>query len=169
MSPKENGLPNRGLHRAAHRGAHRRVRTIALPWRKAYVALPAIALIGVGIALVAPAGDVKGVTLSKDSPAVVVPGAEVTLTRVPPDRFTAGTQEAPGLVPWTARAPSPRPKTAKTASQPAPHPTTPTGQGPRFTSDAPATTTPSSPPPSPAPSLPALPIPFYRPTPSRFT
>jgi len=80
-------MPNRGVHhaahngahRAAHNGAHRGVRTIALPWRKAYVALPAIGLIAVGTALVAPGDAVKGVTVSKDPTAVVVPGAALTL------------------------------------------------------------------------------------------
>jgi|GEM_PF-1949733 hypothetical protein len=120
-------MPNRGVHRAAHRG----VRTIALSWRKAYVALPAVALTAVGIALVAPADEVKGVTVSKDSPAVVVPGAALTLAHVPPDPFTAGTQRAPQRESSKTGAANPTTKTAKTANQqPAPRSTSPTGQGP---------------------------------------
>jgi hypothetical protein len=152
-------MPNRGVHLGAHRGvrrgAHRGVRTTELPWRKVYVVLSAVALIAVGVALVAPADDVKGVTGSKDSPAVVVPAAAFTLAHVAPDPVAAETQKAPEREPSKTGAASPT-RTAKTANQqPAPRSTSPTAQGPRVTSEAPATTAPSSPPPSsPPPSSP---------------
>jgi Transglycosylase SLT domain len=84
-------MSNRGVHRGDHRG----VRTVALPWRKACAALPAVALIGGGIALAAPASDTKGVLVSKTSSAIVVPNAALTLPPVPAG---AGTQETPALV-----------------------------------------------------------------------
>jgi hypothetical protein len=166
-------MPNRGARRGARRGvrrgAHRGVRTTELPWRKVHVALPAVALIAVGVALVAPADDVKGVTGSKDSPAVVVPGAAFTLAHVAPDPVAAETQKAPEREPSKTGAASPATRTAKTANQqPAPRSTSPTRQGPRVTSEAPATTASSSPPPSAAPPRPTIPILFLRPTPSRF-
>jgi hypothetical protein len=159
-------MPNHGAHRGVRRGAHRGVRTTELPWRKVYVALPALALIAVGVALVAPVDDVKGVTRSKDSPAVVVPATAFTLTHVAPDPVAAETQKAPERVPSKTGAASPTTRTAKTVNQqPAPRSTSPTGQGPRVTSEAPATTAPSSPPPSSpppseAPPRPTLPILF---------
>jgi Transglycosylase SLT domain len=79
----------------SNRGTHRRVRTIVLPWRRACAALPAVALIGGGIAMAGPAGDVRRVQVSKDSPAVVVPGRALTMPPVPAG---PGAQEAPGLV-----------------------------------------------------------------------
>jgi len=66
-----------------------------LPWRKACAAIPAIALISGGIALASPAGDVKSVSASKASPAIVVPGTAMAMPAVPAG---AGTQGAPGLV-----------------------------------------------------------------------
>jgi serine/threonine-protein kinase len=160
-----------GAHRRVRRGAHRGVRTTELPWRQVYVVLPVAALIAVGVALVAPADDVKGVTGSKDSPAVVVPAAAFTLAHVVPDPVAAETQKAPEREPSKTGAASPTTRTAKTANQqPAPHSTSPTGQGPRVTSAAPTTTAtsspppssppPSSPPPSEAPPRPTLPILF---------
>jgi len=78
------------------RGVHRGVRAIALPWRKACAALPAIALIGGGVALATPADDVRSVVpVSKPSPAIVVPATALTM---PPALAGAGTQEAPALV-----------------------------------------------------------------------
>jgi hypothetical protein len=85
-----------------NRGVHRGVRTIALPWRKACATLPAVALIGGGIALAAPTGDVRSVPVSKASPAIVVPGTALTMPPVPAGE---GTQEAPGLVLSEATAP----------------------------------------------------------------
>jgi hypothetical protein len=161
-------MPNRGVHhaahhgahRAAHNGAHRGVRTIALPWRKAYVALPAIGLIAVGTALVAPADAVKGVTVSKDPTAVVVPGAALTLAHIQPDQFAAGTQAAPDRESSKTDSAYQATKTAKEANHhPAPRPTSPNGQEPRATSGPPATTAPSSPGPSLALPLPTLPLP----------
>jgi hypothetical protein len=112
-----------GAHRAAHNGAHRGVRTIALPWRKAYVALPAIGLIAVGIALVAPADAVKGVTVSKVPTAVVVPGAALTLAHIQPDQFAAGTQAAPDRESSKTDSAYQATKTAKEANhQPGPGP-----------------------------------------------
>ena len=78
----------------SNRGAHREVRTITLPWRKACALLPAVALIGGGIAMAAPARDVKSIPVAKTSPAVVVPGVALTMPAVPAG---AGTR-APGLV-----------------------------------------------------------------------
>ena len=78
----------------SNRGAHRGVRTIALPWRKACAVFPAVALIGGGIAMAAPASDVKSIPVAKASPAVVVPGVPLTMPAVPSG---TGTQ-APGLV-----------------------------------------------------------------------
>jgi len=66
-----------------------------LPWRKACATIPAIALISGGIALASPAGDVKSVSASKASPAIVVPGTALAMPAVPTG---AGTQGAPGLV-----------------------------------------------------------------------
>lgn len=79
----------------SNRGTHRRVRTIELPWRRACAALPAVALIGGGIAMAGPAGDARSVHVSKDSPAIVVPGSALTMPPVPAG---PGPQEAPGLV-----------------------------------------------------------------------
>jgi hypothetical protein len=79
----------------SNRGVHRGVRTITLPWRKACAALPAVALIGGGIALATPTGDVRRLPVSKVSPAIVVPGTALTLPPVPAGE---GTQGAPGLV-----------------------------------------------------------------------
>jgi hypothetical protein len=162
-------MPNRGAHRGVRGGAHRGIRTTELPWRKVYVALPAVALIAVDVALVAPADDVRGVIGSKGSPAVVVPGAVFTLAHVAPDPVAAETQKSPEREPSKTRAASPTTRTAKTANQqPTSRSTSPTGQGPRVTSEAPVTKAPSSPPPSEAPPRPTLPILFLRPTPSRF-
>jgi len=82
-------------NRGSHRGGHRQARTITLPWRKACATIPAIALISGGIALASPAGDVKSVSASKASPAIVVPGTAMAMPAVPTG---AGTQGAPGLV-----------------------------------------------------------------------
>jgi Transglycosylase SLT domain len=75
-------------------GAHRGVRTFALPWRKACAVLPAVALIGGGIAMAAPASDVKSTPVANTLPAVVVPRAALTMPAVPAG---AGTR-APALV-----------------------------------------------------------------------
>lgn len=86
----------------SNRGVHRGARTISLPRRRAYAALPAIALIGAGIAMATPAGDVRSASASKASPAIVVPGAALTMSPVPAggDR-----QEALGLSLATGTAP----------------------------------------------------------------
>ncbi|MHB8275619.1 MAG: lytic transglycosylase domain-containing protein [Dermatophilaceae bacterium] len=76
---------------------HSRARTIAMPWRRVGAALPAVALFGGGIALIAPAGDIGGVSLSKDAPAVVVPDTALTMPRVPADPLGQATQTAPAL------------------------------------------------------------------------
>lgn len=71
-----------------------RARTVSVRWRKVYAALPAVALIGGSIALTAqtaPARDLKGVSVSRDSPAIVVPNTALTMPAV------AG-PEAPALV-----------------------------------------------------------------------
>ena len=78
----------------SYRGVHLGVRRIALPWRRACAALPAVALIGGGIALASPARDIKAVSIAGDSPAVVVPG---TALNIPPVPAGPGT-EAPGLI-----------------------------------------------------------------------
>ena len=62
-----------------------RAHTISVPWRKVCAALPAVALIGGGIALTgqtAPAGDVLGATLSSHSPVIVVPDSALTMPAV---------------------------------------------------------------------------------------
>jgi hypothetical protein len=79
----------------SNRGGHRGVRRIALPWRRVCATLPAVALIGGGIALANPAPAVKAVSISKESPAVVVPGTALT---IPPVPSGTGTAQAPGLV-----------------------------------------------------------------------
>jgi hypothetical protein len=78
----------------SNRGAHRGVRTITLPWRKACAVLPAVALIGGGIAVAAPASDVKSIPVAKTTQAVVVPGVALTMPAVPAGART----RAPGLV-----------------------------------------------------------------------
>jgi len=75
--------------------SNRRVHAIALPWRKACAALPAVALIGGGIALGAPTGEVRSVPVSKAPPVVVVPGTVLDLPRAP---VATGTPVAPALV-----------------------------------------------------------------------
>ena len=54
---------------------------IALPWRKVFAALPAVALIGAGIAFAGPvpAGDARSVAVSSDSTGIVVPDTALTL------------------------------------------------------------------------------------------
>lgn len=80
----------------SNRGVHRGVRTIALPWRRACAALPAVALIGGGLALATPTGEVRNrLPVSKVSPAIVVPGSALSMPAVPAGE---GTQDAPGLV-----------------------------------------------------------------------
>jgi len=86
----------------SNRGVHRGVHTIALPWRKACAALPAVVLIGGCIALAVPTGVVTSVPVSKASPAIVVPAAALTMPPVPTG---AGAPEAPGLVLSEAIAP----------------------------------------------------------------
>ena len=76
-------------------GVHRGVRRIALPWRRVCATLPAVALIGGGIALANPAPALKALSISKDSPAIVVPGTALT---IPPVPAGTGTAQAPGLV-----------------------------------------------------------------------
>jgi Transglycosylase SLT domain len=87
VSLRENDMSNHGVHRE--------VRTIALSWRTVCAALPATALIAGGIAMAAPAGDVKSVPISRSSAAITVPDTALTMPPVPGG---SGTQEAPGLV-----------------------------------------------------------------------
>jgi len=57
---------------------------IAVPWRKVCAALPAMALVGSGIATSAPhapARDTKAVVVSSDSAAIVVPDLELVIPR----------------------------------------------------------------------------------------
>lgn len=86
----------------SNRGVHRGVRTISLPWRRAYAALPTVALIGGGIAMATPAGDVRSASASMASPAIVVPRTALTMPPVP---VGAGRQEAPGLALSAGTAP----------------------------------------------------------------
>jgi hypothetical protein len=79
----------------SNRGVHRGVRRIALPWRRFCATLPTVALIGGGIALANPAPTVKALSISKNSPAIVVPGTALT---IPPVPAGTGTAQAPGLV-----------------------------------------------------------------------
>ena len=78
----------------SNRGTHRRMRIIAVPWRKVCAALPAVALIGGGIALAVPAGQHPGAAASQGSPAIVVPGAALSMPAVPAG---ARAPRAPGL------------------------------------------------------------------------
>jgi hypothetical protein len=64
---------------------HGRARTIALPWRRVCGALPALALIGGGIALISlnsPGANLNGASASKVSPAIVVPSTALTMPPV---------------------------------------------------------------------------------------
>ena len=83
-------------------GVHRGVRTISLPWRRAYAAFPAVALIGGGIAMATPASDVRSASASRASPAIVVPGTALTM---PPVSSGGGRQDAPGLALSAGTAP----------------------------------------------------------------
>ena len=59
-----------------------RLRRITLPWRKVCAALPAVALLGAGIAVSAPAApgqNLKIVAASNESPAIVVPDTALNL------------------------------------------------------------------------------------------
>jgi len=78
----------------SNRGTHRRIRLIAVPWRKTCAVLPAVALIGGGIALAAPAGHHMSAAASQGSPAIVVPGAALSMPAFPAG---ARAPRAPGL------------------------------------------------------------------------
>src|SRR5664279_2818866 len=80
-------------------GVHRGVRRVALPWRRVCATLPAVALIGGGIALANPAPALKALSISKYSPAIVVPGTALTIPPVP-----AGTGGMVSAVPGTTLA-----------------------------------------------------------------
>ncbi|HEY8652637.1 MAG TPA: hypothetical protein VIL87_06015 [Dermatophilaceae bacterium] len=59
-----------------------RLRRITVPWRKVCAALPAVALLGAGIAVSAPAAlgrNIHGVAVSSGSPVVVVPDTALNL------------------------------------------------------------------------------------------
>jgi len=56
-----------------------RLLVIRVPWRKVRATIPALALIGGGIAYSAPARDITNVAASSDSPAIVVPDTALTL------------------------------------------------------------------------------------------
>ena len=86
-----------------------RMRTMSDHLRKVCAVLPAIALIGGGVGLTAlaePAPTIKGVAVSNDSPAIVVPDIALTMPAVPApistpnpaDPFAAAPREAPAPV-----------------------------------------------------------------------
>lgn len=77
---------------------HSRTRTITLPWRRVCAALPSIALISGGIAVTAPASNIKAVALPNGAPAIVVPDKALTEPRVPAGPFGPANQESPALV-----------------------------------------------------------------------
>jgi len=85
------------------------MRTMSDHLRKVCAVLPAIALIGGGVGLTAlaePAPTIKGVAVSNDSPAIVVPDIALTMPAVPApistpnpaDPFAAAPREAPAPV-----------------------------------------------------------------------
>lgn len=68
-----------------------RLRTITVSWRKVCVALPALALIGGGIAQsapITPVSSINGVDIANDSSAIVVP--DIALTLPGPARILPG-------------------------------------------------------------------------------
>ena len=78
-----------------------RLRRITLPWRKVCAALPAVALLGAGIAVSVPAAlgrNIHGVAVSSGSPVVVVPDSALNLPA------PAGVSDLPAAVP---EAPAP--------------------------------------------------------------
>jgi len=80
-----------------------RLRRITVPWRKVCAALPAVALLGAGIAVSAPAAlghNIHGVAVSSGSPVVVVPDTALNL----PAPAGASTGSLPLAVP---EAPAP--------------------------------------------------------------
>ena len=85
-----------------------RLLTIRVPLRKICAALPAVALMGGGIAVsapVAPAHNIKGVPVSSNSPAIVVPDLALTLpaqARISAGALPVTVPEAP-----TPEAPAP--------------------------------------------------------------
>jgi len=75
-----------------------RLLRITVPWRKAFAALPAVALLGAGIAVSAPAAlghNIKAVAVSSESPVVVVPDTALNL----PAPAGAATESLPLAVP----------------------------------------------------------------------
>ncbi len=77
------------------------LRRITVPWRKVCAALPAVALLGAGIAVSAPAAlgnNIHGVAVSSESPVVVVPDTALNLPA------PAGVSDLPAAVP---EAPAP--------------------------------------------------------------
>ena len=73
-------------------------RRITVPWRKVCAALPAVALLGAGIAVSAPAAlgrNIRGVAVSIGSPVVVVPDTALSLPA------PAGVSDLPVAVPET--------------------------------------------------------------------
>lgn len=171
-------------------GAHRAVRTIALPWRKTYAVFPAVALIGGGIAMAAPASDVKSIAIAKTVTAVAVPGAALSMPAVPAGAGTRAPRPAlpkgaaPGSsalglldgrgIPARDRAAYRRGASLVSAAAlawaaknvSAPRPSPPAGEGTPVASRASATTPTSPPSLVSALPLPALPISGQRPTPS---
>ena len=78
-----------------------RLLTITVPWRKVLAAVPAVALLGAGIAVSAPAAlghNIPGVAVSSESPVVVVPDTALNLPA------PAGVSDLPAAV---AEAPAP--------------------------------------------------------------
>ena len=56
------------------------LKTFTVPWRRVCAMIPSVALIGGGIAISAPAADIiRGVAVSSNSPAVVVPDTALSL------------------------------------------------------------------------------------------
>ena len=81
------------------------VTTIVVPWRKLCAMLPAVALIGAGIAFAVPptpSQDIAAVAVSSDSIAVVVPDTALTMpaVRAPSwtDPFAVAAPQAPAVV-----------------------------------------------------------------------
>jgi Transglycosylase SLT domain len=97
------------INSAPRRGSMSKIRRkheIAGRWRKICATLPAVAMIGSGIAFAGPvpAGDARSAAVSSHSTAIVVPDTALTLRAAPapnqPDPFTEATPKAPpGLLP----------------------------------------------------------------------
>lgn len=133
---------------------HSRARTIALPWRRVWAALPSIALIGGGIAVTAPAGVLNGAP-PQGAPAAVVPDLALRMAGTRAEPYGRTTPEHPALVLPDGSSPAP------SKSRPRPTGQQPTAQQPAAVPGASATPAPTSTPrrSHPALPLPAIPIP----------